>query len=534
MKKTFARLGLGILMLAFAVFSTIFADRYSMRELAWVEFDEKLLFFTIEGEVGDVPYDANEYGAGRYYICTSLDMRYAAFIAYPVAEDGSTLYRIDSRGVTAVAENVKHAVLSDNGDKLAYIQINEDHTGSLYLYDHSRRKHILLEKRIYAQYLYDYRLSVSPDGRTVAYCREEGENSVAMFWNRGEYHELGKGAFTVATANNMDPLYYALPVTKNLVDRVSYDYYVRCVDKDTFILNDNTQRTFLFNRDYTEAYIDYIFTDSRGEVHKVDYNFLSFAEQGIEQQFVSQFAMNSGCYTMRFSADSFAETYAYAGKGTLDVAWAVPGYPARQVGYINADYEFSSKILANDLYQVVADGESILALAEPFVRINSDEKAGGEIFISGATDFIAADDLSSIYYVDLDGNLLYKQLEPEGEAMIVHEDTWLTRGSHPNSHIYYSVEKLPIIDGVLYFLADDTQSLYAARKGKTELLLAAAKERRGYIRLYRMESKVVAVHQYLEDDGWAADYYLVTPKGMKLILNAEDGVRAESSAYTMS
>lgn len=533
MKRTFIRIGVGILMLVLVIFATLFAVRYSARELAWVEFEDKLLFFTIDGEVGSVPYDANKYGVGRYYIYTSMDMHYAAFIADPISRDGSTLYRVDSFGTTAVAENVKHALLSDDGDKLAYIQINEDHTGSLYLYDHSSRKHTLLEKKVYAP-LNDHRLSISPDGRTVAYCREEGESSVDMVWNRGKYHELGEGAFAVAVANNMDPLYYALPKTKDLINRVSYDYYVRSGDKDTLILNDNTRRTFLFNRDYTESYIDYIFTDNRGDVHKVDYNFLSFAELGIEQQFISHLALHSGSYVTRFSANSFAETNAYVEKGTMDVAWAVNGYPARVVGYIGDDYSFSPKIRANNLYQVVEEGASVLTLNDPFVRISSDEKTGGEIFVRGVRDFVAADDMSGIYYVDMDRNLCYKQLEPEAEAVILVENAVLSRGGNLNYYIYYSEEKLPIIDGVLYFLADDTQSLCAARNGETETIFVADEERHGYIRLYRLDDRIIARHQYLGDDGWAADYYVVTQKKLKLILNIECGLYAESDIYSMS
>ena len=73
-----------------------------------------------------------------------------------------------------------------------------------------------------------------------------------------------------------------------------------------------------------------------------------------------------------------------------------------------------------------------------------------------------------------------------------------------------------------------------ARDGKAELLLNAAKGNYGYIQIYRLDGKILVRHQYRGDGGWSADYYIVAPRGLKLILNVEACVRDEMSVYEMS
>jgi len=509
MKKYILRIALCAVMLALAVFAAVFTAGNSLEELAWVTLDSEVVFFSANGEVCRLPHGLTVEGksSGKYtaYYSSSLDGRFVAVIASHNAKTGGTLYRVDSRGAQLLAEGVCRAVISDDGDRVAYIQKNGDRSGSLYLYDHSSRSHQLLEAQATPAAV-AHRLAISPDGETVAYRRAAGKDSVTTVWNRGEYHELGEDVVILAVADNMTPFYYFRSELRPVSGSTVYNYYVRNGETDTIITTDHGQKHFFYNRDYTEAYIeDRIFIDAAGGVHEVPYTFREFAVPVTEQRF-STFSPELYYYFSRFDTEHFSDMP--VGAFTND------GYT---VGRINADYTFSPVITAPN-YQYVYFDNGALALQQPFIRISSDEKPNGDILIKGAFSFAAAPDFSYLYYLDLNEDLYYCPMNDDGEPTLVATDATVKMLNKNNFSYTYHTACHALVNEVLYFSTVDEETrlsrLHMARGSSMETIFVPE---HGYFDIFELGDDLILYNIYRRDELTHCDFYRLTPKGLTLL-----------------
>lgn len=517
MKKYILRITLCALMLALSVLAAVFTAGRSLGELAWVTLENEVVFFSANGEVCRLPHSLTVEGksSGKYkaYYSSSLDGRFIAAVVSHNAKTGGTLYRVDSRGAELLAEGVCRAAISDDGDRIAYIQKNGDGSGSLYLYDHSRRSHQLLEAQV-TPVSTTHRLAISPDGETVAYRRAVGKDSVTTVWNRGEYHELGEDVFIIALADNMSSIYYFQSDLHPALGSTGYNYYVRNGETDTLITTDRDTPSFAFNRDYTEAYVeDCIFIDADGGRHEVPYAFRECAVPVTKQW---SWRTDPAIYYNfeRLDAEHFWDFPAFVISGE--------GYMA---GHINADYTFSPLIKnlpamldpyeSRCEYQVSADGSAALTLIPPAVIIGDAGDPHGDILVKDAVSFVAAPDFSYLYYIDENNDLYYYPMDGDSDPTLVAESVaMIYLGGTGLSNNYRDVGEA-LVDDALYFRTiykkERSVCLQAARGSSVETIFAPE---RGAFGIFELGDELILYHRYRCDDILHCDFYRLTPKGL--------------------
>lgn len=524
MKKYILRIVSCAVMLALAVFAAVFTAGHSLEELAWVTLDSEVVFFSARGEVCRLPHGLTVEGksSGKYtaYYSSSLDGRFVAVIASHNTKTGGTLYRVDSSGAELLAEGVCRAVISDDGDRIAYIQKNDARSGSLYLYDHSRGSHQLLDTQAMLASA-AHILALSPDGGSVAYRRSAGEAVVTTVWNRGEYHELGEDKFIIALADNMSSVYYFQPELHPDPGSAAYkyyvqNYYVRNGESDTLITTDRNTTYFAFNRDYTAVYVKpSIFIDADGGRHEVPYGFIDFAVP-VTRQWIWSYDPGLNYKYERLDVERFRDMPAFVASGE--------GYMA---GHINADYAFSPLIKnlpamldpyeSSCEYQVSEDGSAALTLIEPAVLIGDAEDPHGDILVNGAVSFVAAPDFSYLYYIDENNDLYYYPMDGVGEPMLVAEGVaMMYLGKTGLSHSYRDVGEA-LVDDVLYFRTiyrnGRSVCLQAARGSRVETIF----EPEGGFGIFELGDELILHHRYRRDEILHCDFYRLTPNGLTLL-----------------
>lgn len=506
MKKYFARIISAAALTAIAVLAALLPGMStSARELSWVhavtdsgEYDT--CFFTADGEVFRFP---NSRVTVRFRHDFSLDRRYASAIGDWNGETGGTLYRVDANGGVFVAENVLQALISDDGRRIAYIQ-QSDGGGSLYLYDHRRGKTTLLDNSVRTDNRVT-RFALSPDGKTVAYCRADGEGTdfTGMVWSGGKYHELGRNRSPIAVADGMSHLYYIVPENPDKPFDCSYDYYVKCGSRETVLANRYPYGGLVFNRDFTEASPQHmgfrLFSTAHGEAVEVSYDFLELAGP---YKSAGQELQNQHYYTLlsyiRLDIESFA--------GQMIRAQYDERY---HIGRINEDYSFSPIIspYGNQPYQVSDDGRSALALTMPFIYASDGNDENGKIAVKNAQSFVASPDLSKVWYITLEDALYYCDLAANGEAILIAENAELCQPYY--IHYGFSPFALSQVGGRVYFTTNRGSTLNCI--GPDGVVRELLSFEVGRIRLELIGDAFLITH--IRENVINCDYYLLRSGG---------------------
>jgi len=168
------------------------------------------------------------------------------------------LYAIRNGTVTLVCENAGQFQLSMHGDTVAYFTDvdTEEGTASLYLYDIRKDTSTLVEKNVAYFDSEDMSVTMSPDGRTLAYASqvdyEKGTVMMKLSSDGASLVQLGRNEVVFAVSNHADYLY--LGTFDNLSD-TEWTLYVRHGDKETTLAEDQNPQnfgTFRFNADMTQ------------------------------------------------------------------------------------------------------------------------------------------------------------------------------------------------------------------------------------------------------------------------------------------
>lgn len=208
-------------------------------------------FFNTDGEICRLPAGKHR---GESQHDFSLNRQYVAVVSNWTGKNGGELYRISAEGCTFIADSVFHGLISDDGSVMVYIQhVDGEDYGSLYLYNHNNGQKRLIDDQVSISHK-TARFAISPDGGTIMYCRTDGEDFIGMVWSEGTTVDLGKNVFPIATADNMEHIYYAEPEdTDDLSGK--YALYVQSGEKKAYLGQGNDFACVYFNRDFTEIYI---------------------------------------------------------------------------------------------------------------------------------------------------------------------------------------------------------------------------------------------------------------------------------------
>lgn len=461
-------------------------------------------FFSAKGEICRLPFSG-----AMFMHDFSLDSRYAAAIGGWTDETGGALYRISAEGCTFIADRVYHGIISDDGEKIAYIQFGSD-CGKLYLYDHGTGTAELLDESVItgseiARFL------ISPDGSAIAYCRAVGGDFTGLVWNSGEYIELGAGAFPVAVANGATHLYYAEAETNPISGRTSYNYYVETGGSKNLIRTGDYRAYFKFNRDLTECSIGTRITTASGEVKKIPYEIFNLIVPQIDATAEQQGgpSLNYSESYNRYDIPSFIGQTIEAQNGDdCHIARIREDYELDYImhsGYGNADF------------QVAADGQSALICREPFIRESSLETLSGEILIKDAVSYVASPDLSEIYYTDTEGDLYYVNRNDDKSLTYIATGAELLYCSRFNESPSHHVLSMTLELGPLYFTTDEGHCLNAVvGGGKPKKVLEMET---GKFSLRIIDGIVIAQHMAGIDGLGRNDYYLLSDNEARLFIS---------------
>lgn len=199
-----------------------------------------------------------------------IDADYAAedcVMAFLVLEGNTHVlyYTKKDLDVQYVDEDVEQFSISSDGKYICYIKdVNEDYTsGDLYIYDIKKEKERKIDNHVYPYYV-----SLSPNGKYVAYLRNYESNTDNVLYLAGIQKEPEKidkdGAIPLGVMNNGKNLYY---VTDN--DKLYfYD------DDDSKKISSHLGSMLYFNNDLTEVIFveegdTYYYTSKMDEPKKV-------------------------------------------------------------------------------------------------------------------------------------------------------------------------------------------------------------------------------------------------------------------------
>ena len=164
-------------------------------------------------------YDTLEFSEGYFYSRTSLDGTKVCVLI----DEGVMLYLYDGSQLTPINEDVYLFSMSNNGDVVVYSTKVDDDLTALWQYQKGKNTKIAECEVPY----YDLDFRISPDGKTVAYSCDYGEEMLSYLWD-GETREFGRNRSILSLSNGAELVYY----TKLTNDSV---YVQKELDEDSSV-----------------------------------------------------------------------------------------------------------------------------------------------------------------------------------------------------------------------------------------------------------------------------------------------------------
>ena len=471
MKKHLARTIFAILGAALVLLPLLSGGGTQLYEMRWrYATDEngkfELCFFTTEGEVCRLPAESG--AVERTLHDFSIDRRYAAALSAWERRTGGDLYRVASDGADFIADRVFHALISDDGGTLVYIQAENGYgeTGRLYLYRHASGRTVCLDESVSLDLTARY--AISPDGGTVAWCRAGDEGFTGVVWNDGEYHELGRGVIPVAVADGMEHIYYAEPES----DSKLYRLYVKSGDRAEFLVVCAFEIYVQFNRDFSEVYAARKAGEYRREVIAAGADNVVVLGYGLEQLVEPYVSLREEYQYDPFGKDAAAyirhDIESFRGQRfSLEEDGAA-------FGVINDDLSVSpitGKAVTNSLpCQFSAENNTGLVCTKQRLYFIDGTDSDGVLISADVKDFAASGDLSEVYYISSTGELYYQTL-PDGEAKLIDKNAYLPQlipydplVAVPSWTTRYTAPGI-LLDGTLYYISHNSRTLNAVSHG---------------------------------------------------------------------
>jgi len=456
---------------------------YAVEMASQISFaDEPIIYlYNADGISAELPAD----GWDGYYIDFSLRRDHALAIPDTDFDNGGTLYHVGSGEATLIANGVYHTLVSDSGRGIYVTDRNKElGTGKLHYFN--GEESICIEPQLYATVhsTQGPGLAISPDGKTVGYCRANSDGSITgMLYRNGKYTELGENIFPIAVADDVNYLYYRRPVWEGDT-LVNASYYVRSDGGDIF-LGESRYAYFMFNYDLSEAIVtsldfDLICVDGGEELRPLG----DFYPVGvISPQSGLSAELDIGAsplllteYT-RIGIDSFRDKILHGHRtdiGNLehDICLGA-SCPYHNTAYL--DEELQLHVLTESTYnmQRAAEGYAALYKQDKELYLIPDVRsytAGSEILISKYGSYFTGNaDFSTVYYVNT-AKTLYAY-SGGSRSMIAQDVTLLTPAASNSSGLYSPGVPSAYLNGSIYFRKNADKTLWHINSsGKIEAL----------------------------------------------------------------
>ena len=478
----------------------------------------ELCFLTAEREICRLPVNNDTRNRSPDF---TLTRSAAAVISGYTENEGGKLYLVDGDGAALIAERAVHALISDDGNTIMYLQLSADGSVDILLYSHDSRETLTIAEG--ASLHNTARYALSPDGNTAAYCLDEGSGFTGMVWNSGEYHELGLGVFPIAVADGMTHLYYARPNGPEAGRYSAYSFYVKSGDTETYLLSSYDGASPRFNRDFTEVYLDGVWSGTPAviacgadHVARLSGHIGPFADPYIN--YYSEYQCNPNyAYNVSYIRYCIRSFRGQPVCRSDDMSGAV--------AVIDEDMSFTEvKPSGLARYQISADGKTALYCATPFLY-RTGGRGDNELLIKTVKNFVASYDLSEVYYITLlEGDLYYQDLGSGAEARFIAADAGLLSMKPYYSEINAeSWPSFPYPKGVflgdtLYFTTNGGRTLNMTRGGSSRELLSVED---GYFVFSLVGEKPFVTHRLMAGDT-SVDLNCYSINGARLRLVSSD------------
>lgn len=291
--------------------------------------------------------------------------------------------------------------------------------------------------------------AISPDGNSVAYIKEEGEESILYVYHQGEHTKIGSDLKPQAISNDAQYIYCSAIS--------AYGFYLADLSGNVTQMAEGTHNFYILNKDHTQL----VFCgDGKWQVidhgeRKEILNLINFAMTSIETYMVTPMrASSKGEFygnILTYGVDSLAGKY-YLGNGRNTLCYVNENWEAKEV----------SSLLTGKAYGLSYDG-SVLCYAEDnaIFKIKNAEIDKKEKIAKNIISFVMTSDGSAVYYHDTNMAL------------------WYQKGNEKAVKLADSVYAFYIThDDYLLFLCNDAMQygekseLYAVKDGKTPELLS--------------------------------------------------------------
>ena len=340
-----------------------------------------------------------------------------------------------------IAGNVEKFVISYTGNYVAYMcDIDEENTGTLYLYCLKTGESTQIDTEVYPDYL-----CLSPEGKKIVYLKREGTREESSMWLGGiggDCIEIDDdGCYPLAISDNGKRLYY---INKTKL----YFYNGKSSEK----IASDVSSTIWFNEDITEVLYNsdgksYVYSKKLKNPQKISSaSVRTVAQLGLIERY---YGSGGACV---LGVDTLKECVFISEDPAL---YWLDGESLEMIKIASTNYN----------YQVSKDGKSIIyALGNKIYKIEQLSKNMDKtILYEGDVDgIIANSDLSKIYFYT-DEDLYY--LKKNGDIERLSNDLYL------NSAVLGAVWAFNHEKDKLFFVENDTLMIVnTTAKSKTKVM----------------------------------------------------------------
>ncbi len=322
----------------------------------------------------------------------SMEKNFDASKAVVLVDNGSdgytgSLWYVSANDKFKIADDVASYVMSDSGDGIAYCVKNDDenYTGNLNLYVVSKKEVQLISKNVF----YEFSMSISPDGKTVAYVEgnyyEDDEFTGYIKKTGADAEKLGANKRCIAVSDNAIYAYYVK------YSGSGEELYVKNGENDIKLAI--YPDSILFNADYSQVIVSY---DNKAYI----------SLNGKDKQKIANASVWGVLLHDRQSINynSFNEylTNVYNIKDFAGVSLISNN---DDVLYINKDYE-TTKVISSTYsgnYQMAANGKTIFYLdrSDKLCKMDVSRPDAEKIIIAeDVYSFLPTDDGNTVYYIN--------------------------------------------------------------------------------------------------------------------------------------
>lgn len=363
-------------------------------------------------------YDTLEFSEGYFYSRTSLDGTKVCVLI----DEGVMLYLYDGSQLTPINEDVYLFSMSNNGDVVVYSTKVDDDLTALWQYQKGKNTKIAECEVPY----YDLDFRISPDGKTVAYSCDYGEEMLSYLWD-GETREFGRNRSILSLSNGAELVYY----TKLTNDSV---YVQKELDEDSSVKlakNIEDLSAANLNAGHTEL------------IYTIDGDGTYFVQDGGEPERISRDALYPA-EPGSFSSYDYYYNWCTVPTKTFESVLLSRSDKLVWLGKDLETHTVASNLDLN-LFTLLEDGKTAYYVKNGSLRRIDASKEGAEA--ETITEDVAW------FWVSMDGKNIYYYQEDEGifaksgkdKAVLVSDEVDIMSGGDLVGNSFYY-----IIDGELY------------------------------------------------------------------------------------